>query len=292
MQAFAGGGFTRAEIDAMISSRLDLPPSSRLEIFSRKFMGIAYMLDGLGEGPKGKYDRDPLYRFDGFDCTTFVETATAMALSRDFNDFERQLQQLRYEHGEISYVLRNHFPSADWIPNNIASGFLEEITADVAGPDVPVLAARALVDKPSFYAKKTYEELNVPGATPEEKLRLLDEWRAEGLAFNAQDATLPYIALKDLFAGHGVDVLNRIPHGAIINIVRPGWNITDPKDGSLITQMNVSHQGLAFWRNGVLYLRHASKDAGKVSELPLADYLRRFINHATIRGFNVLKIRR
>lgn len=282
-------GVSKAEIKRLLASYSDLPPAERAVVFSERFVGLPYILDGFGEGAAGRYDQDPLYRFDGFDCTTYVETLTAMALSRNFETFERLIDQIRYKNGEISYVARKHFPSLDWVPENIKAGFYEDITYDIADGDVPVHTARATIDKRTWYSKKTFWDLRVPDLSNDEAARRVQEWRGEGLAFSVAEATLPYIALKDIFPNNTA-VLRRIPAGAIINIVRPGWDIRD-KSGELITQMNVSHQALVVYKNGKPYLRHASSEAKKVADMPLDWYLRRFVDHPTIRGIHVLRIK-
>ncbi len=57
----------------------------RVEAISELFLGVPYKLGALGEGPGGEFDRDPLIRFDAFDCTTFVETVMALALNSDLD---------------------------------------------------------------------------------------------------------------------------------------------------------------------------------------------------------------
>ena len=52
---------------------------TRLTVISEYFKGRPYVLGNLGEGSQGKYDQEPLYRTDVFDCTTYVETVIALA---------------------------------------------------------------------------------------------------------------------------------------------------------------------------------------------------------------------
>jgi hypothetical protein len=86
------------------------------------FLGSRYLGDPLGEGLSGQYDQDDLYRFDGFDCTTFVETIMALAGASDFEHFERRMNAIRYEAGRIEFTARNHFPSCS--PQNYCPGFI------------------------------------------------------------------------------------------------------------------------------------------------------------------------
>ncbi len=76
-----------------------------------EYVGIKYMVSPLGEGIPP--DSDPLIRFDGFDCTTFVETV----LARGNVD---ELTRIRYRDGEIGFLNRNHFIESDWLVNNVS----------------------------------------------------------------------------------------------------------------------------------------------------------------------------
>lgn len=111
--------------------------ANRLDAFSKMFIGRPYGFGGpLGEGPDGRYDQDPLYRFDTFDCTTYVETMTSLALSRSVDEFEKTINDIRYENGEVDYLKRNHFTDLWWIPRNIANGMLTDITKPLGGKRV------------------------------------------------------------------------------------------------------------------------------------------------------------
>ena len=83
-----------------------------------KYLGAKYVLDPLGE--EIAPDNDPLIRFDAFDCTTFVETTLA-------NGNLDKLNKIRYAHGEIGFINRNHFIETDWIENN--SDIVQDVTA-------------------------------------------------------------------------------------------------------------------------------------------------------------------
>ena len=104
--------------------------AQRVEAVSELFLGVPYKLGSLGEGPDGEFDRDPLIRFDAFDCTTFVETVMALSLDSDLDSAARTLQKIRYQDGQIGYATRNHFIELDWVPNNVRAGYLHDITSD------------------------------------------------------------------------------------------------------------------------------------------------------------------
>ncbi len=108
----------------------------RLRILSSMLLGAPYKYGPLGEGPKGKYDRDPIFRLDRFDCVTFIETVIALALSKSLPQAVRELQKIRYRGGKISYQTRNHFTVGQWLPVNSSAGYLRLISEQIGGPEV------------------------------------------------------------------------------------------------------------------------------------------------------------
>lgn len=279
--SFAGPREEASAILTRFSSETEL--AKRLDVISKIFLGLPYGKGGpLGEGPEGKYDQDPLYRFDTFDCTTYVETIMALAISRDVNEFEDHLNKLRYEDGEIDFLKRNHFTDLQWIPFNIENGYLKDITAEVSKPQ-SVLIAEALINFPGWIKSLKKADLRVPMATEEEKEDLLTELYFEASRFTPVVARVPYISIARILKAPLL--LNKIPSGAVANFVRPNWDLTDVAG----THQNISHQGFLFRKGKTLYLRHAST-SGEVQELPFIDYLKKFKNHPTLKGIHLMKI--
>jgi hypothetical protein len=256
---------------------------SRLDKFSQIFLGLPYGDGGpLGEGPEGRYDQDPLYRFDTFDCTTYVETIISLALSRSPREFEQQMDNIRFENGEVDYLKRNHFPSLQWIPHNIENGILKEINDLILPPSAQALAT-ALIHLPNWLRAIKINEIKVPLASEAQKQDLLNELRAQAEFHAPIEARLRYIPISTLL--NNPKLLDRIPHGSLVNFVRPNWDIRH----LIGTHMNVSHQGLLFRKGRVLVLRHASNSEDKkVSELPFIDYLSKFRNHPTLKGVHLM----
>jgi len=259
--------------------------ANRMSAFSATFIGLPYGDGGpLGEGVVGRYDQDPLFRFDTFDCTTYVETMLALAHAHSVADFAQHMDDIRYENGVVDYVTRNHWPSLQWVPNNIRNGYLRDITRELYAP-LNVKVARAIIDVPNSYRFMRVEDLRVPGLTPAERLQRTEEWRAEGQRFSAQEATIDYVPIDWIM--QNPSWVQKIPHGSVINFVRPNWDLTQ----SIGTHMNVSHQGLVFRRGQQVLLRHASSSGSKlVTEVPLLDYLRPFVGHATMKGVHFLAV--
>lgn len=259
--------------------------ASRIDAYTKSFLGLPYGVGGpLGEGPQGRYDQDPLYRFDTFDCTTFVETVVALAHSTEVQDFESRMDEIRYENGVIDYVTRNHFPSLQWIPNNIHNGYFRDVTRQLA-PTQAISIASALIDLPRHYSFMKADMLRVANLTPAEREVRAQEWRDEGLRLTAQQASLAYVSINWIL--QNPQWLQRIPHGTIINFVRPNWDLT----ATAGTHMNVSHQGFVIRHGNQVLLRHAASSGNKrVSEVPFLEYLKPFVNHPTLKGIHLLAV--
>lgn len=257
--------------------------SRRLDLISKVFVGSPYGKDGpLGEGPNGRYDQDPLYRFDTFDCTTYIETIMALALSRDVNEFEINLDNIRYIDGDVDYLKRNHFTDLQWIPENVKSGYMSEITHEVVKTS-DIHIAKAIINYGGWLRSHKVNQIVVPLASSEEKESLLEELKALASNYSPTVAKVPYIDINWILKNPSV--LNKIPTASIVNFVRPNWDLTEAAG----THQNISHQGFLFRNGKVLYLRHAST-SGKVENIPFIDYLKRFQNHATMKGIHLMKL--
>ncbi|HVJ65703.1 MAG TPA: N-acetylmuramoyl-L-alanine amidase-like domain-containing protein [Bdellovibrionota bacterium] len=262
---------TLAVRGAVAYPALELDVQARVKSFSAMLLGRPYVLSPLGEGRDGRIDKDPLVTLKHFDCTTYVETVLALAISPEGmkSDLLENLAKLRYQNGRVDFYSRNHFIDADWIPNN--RWLVEDITTRLGGA-AEVTTATALVDKSAWYENNHHPVLAREAA---------------------REVSLPYIKLSAIFDEKGEVFderpLRRMPDVSVVNIVRPNWDRVE----EIGTHMNVSHQGIVVRKaDGQLYLRHASASGeGRVSEILFTDYLKTFIASPTIRGFNVLRIR-
>ncbi len=133
LDSFASFQFSDQAAVQLITSNQENSLQRRIELVSAALLGASYQAGALGEGLSGEYDRNPLYRFDRFDCETYVDTVVALALATNFLDFKKKLNQIRYKHAHIDFFQRNHFPSADWIPNSKKNGTIQELTYRIAG---------------------------------------------------------------------------------------------------------------------------------------------------------------
>lgn len=293
----AVAGETRQELSAdktiqQLYHSLSIKPKSdisqRVAAISAQFLEKPYLLGALGEGIQGDFDQAPLYRVDAFDCQTYVDTVLALALANNLTSFKNYIRQVRYKNGLVSFVHRNHFTCLDWNINNQRQGFLTDITAnfhDKHGRPV-AKTARALVDKPSWYAHFPPSRIRIKNASPTEQAKRLVSLKQKGSSLPRAVSTIAYIPLSTLFNAHGdanTFIFNQIPNAAIIEIVRPNWDL----EQQIGTRLNVSHLGFAVWVNGVLMFRAATSTNHRVMDCPLIDYLRETQKSPTIRGINV-----
>lgn len=78
-------------------------------------------------------------------------------------------------------------------------------------------------------------------------------------------------------------LFNQIPNAAIIEIIRPNWDLHK----EIGTHLNVSHLGFSIRKNGTLLFRETSSTDGRAIDIPLVDYLRQTLSSPTIKGINV-----
>ncbi|MBI3289392.1 MAG: DUF1460 domain-containing protein [Elusimicrobia bacterium] len=265
------------EIGRLIQEAAKVPEfGKRIEDLSRAYLGVPFKWGPLGEGAgrAGAFDGDPLMDFSSVDCVTFVEQTMAMARARDLKSMQRELNRIRYKDGKISYASRNHFPELDWLPNNIAAGYLKDATGEIAGTDVKT--ATKTIKKRDWYLAKSTSNLEGPDAAAlgeDEKARRARAWRALGEGFQDETASIPYLPMDKLPAH-----LDAVPSGAVVSIVRED----NPKMPVLI-----SHQGFFIRKDGVPYFRHASFNA-KVIDVPFLEYFYKYYGSSwRVVGLNV-----
>lgn len=110
------------------ASQLKEKPKSWMLWFGKKFIGVPYVGGTLDRAEEEKL----VINTSELDCTTFVEVVTALTRcmsgngKRDFSDFCRQLQHVRYINGEIAYEKRQHYFTV-WISDNAEEGIVTDI---------------------------------------------------------------------------------------------------------------------------------------------------------------------
>ncbi len=211
---------------------------------TRAFVTAPYLASPLGEG-KGP-DPDPRFRLDAFDCMTLVETAVALGSASSLDEAQLALDDVRYARSP-ELASRNHEVLSQWIPRNVAKGWISDVGREVGGP----LARR--VEKE--YTSESWAAVRATGRT----IHGLPRTRLP----------LGRFSVDVVPAADVVAVSRRIPQGAIAFAVR-----SDASDRpSLITHAALVVLG----PRGTRLVRHATSSKGvrRIIDEPLERFVRR-----------------
>ena len=264
-------------------------PIARVVYFSQLFLGVPYLAGSLGEGESGIFDQSPQYRFDYFDCLTYVNTVLALAYASNAAEFNARLVQLNYYDAEPDYLKRFHFMSLDWNPQNERAGFVRNITREILNEQgVPFFeVATTVIDKGAWLRKRTLADLKVSQPLSDANAQqLLTRLHQAGDQFEKQAVTIDYLPIKYFFDEHEQPIhalFDQLPDAAIVESVRPCWDLRE----QIGTHLHVSHLGFAIRTEGGLMYRQASSAAGGVVDVPLASYLQQTLTSPTIKGIHV-----
>lgn len=262
----------------------------RIAYFSKRFLSRPYVNGALGEGCEGRYDQNPLFRFDAFDCLTYVNTVLALSLAKSVGDFKQQLMRLNYYDGQPDYLKRFHFMSLDWNRQNQRARFIQDITNTIKNEhqDLIFQTASAPINKGAWFKKKSIQDLKLFSDHQVDASERLLQLHKESDAFSPEDVSIDYLPLTQLFASRDkfhACIREQIPNASIIQIVRPAWDLTQ----LIGTHLHVSHLGFCFHKDGALVFRHASSEAQHVVEISLEEYLFQRLDSPTIKGIAVFK---
>ena len=230
---------TDAELESAIAQAQRTPDfADRIEQISRLFLGTPYGSFPLGEGEG--VEPQPRWRADQVDCQTYVETVLALANARSLPEAKALLDDIRYRAPPLNFTSRNHFTEAQWLPVNLAKGYLREETTRL-DPHAPVFR---LVLHRAQWSKVAGLARLVPAQIPEG-------------AF-----AIHYLPLAEARR-----LAPRIAPGSVLLVVRA-------KDPQRVVR--VSHMALVVQTPGGLMVRHASFGAEKqVIEEKASDFLDR-----------------
>lgn len=264
-----------------------LTTTKRLEIISHAFLNKPYERGALGEGESAEFDQSPLYRTDAFDCETFIDTVLALTLAKNLHQFKNFINKIRYKNGQINFLYRNHFAELDWNQNN--HQYLTDITTTFFNEKQELIAkfAITIINKPSWYQHLTINHIKINNIINNyDRQQLLTKLHNLSNQLPISTATTPYLPFTQLFDqnGHANQfIFNQIPNGAIIEIVRPNWELKNV----IGTNLNISHMGLIIKKNHQLFIRHASTITNTVTDMDLIDYLAQARLNNTIKGINI-----
>ncbi len=230
-------------------------PNELMEFIGRQFVGMPYKSGTLEMEPETL-----TINLDEFDCTTFIETVTALALTiedrkNSWQDFANNLESLRYRQGEANgYASRLHYFS-DWIVTNIHRGYIKEVTDRIPQSDSQIKTLDYMshnrASYPALKDSATFEGI-------------------KNMEVGYRSHRFPYIKSARLTSK---PVTNALKGGDIVDLT------------TKIGGLDVSHVGLIVIEKDGPHLLHASSREGKVvvDKLPLAEYMRKSSNLTGIR---------
>ncbi len=226
-----------------LTKERDLPLNSLLVKAGKGMLGIPYVANTL----EGAGEEKLVVNLRGLDCTTFVETALALALTAQTGDttftaFAQHLQNIRYRNGSIKgYASRLHY-FTDWLHEGQQQGRLEVMT--------PALGGQPYLKKLNFMT--THRNL-YSGLKDDSAFAAMQ--RVERVLNVRSYYFLPKAAIAK--------VEDQLQEGDVVAITTP------------IKGLDVVHVGIAVKKQGRVYMLHASQTLRKVvvSDQPLTEYL-------------------
>lgn len=232
-----------ADLVAVFEKLRGAPLSQRVKTWSRLFIGAPYLIDPLGEGPYGKRDKDPLLDFTRVDCLSFVEQVMALSFASRYSEVLPWLLRFRYGGASPSFKRRYYTMVNGWIQAQRKSGWLRDVTRNVAGPrNTKVLKTNL---KPKSYWDRRHRR----------RFAYMGKWAPKGVA------RLDYIPVE-----HAMRLAPKFPSPALMHIV---------SERSFRSPYLISHTGLVIRHNGKTLFRHASRspDRRHVEDRPVGEYL-------------------
>lgn len=182
-------------LETAVHASRALTSAQRIDQLSGVLLGAQYALDPLGEGVAP--DTDPMVRYDAFDCLTYVEEVLALSLSTTPTEADAIRSAMRYGANPPAYTSRHHFMSLQWLPVNIAQGYLTDI-GERFGTTTPL--------------RKTVDD------------RIWNTWNGRS-RFQHTDEELPRgpMALNVLPLEKAIERAQDIPTGTLVLTVREDW---------------------------------------------------------------------
>ncbi|MCM1068187.1 MAG: DUF1460 domain-containing protein [Muribaculaceae bacterium] len=234
---------------------------ARVAFFARQFEGTPY-----GAGTLEADTEILTVNLDSLDCTTFVETAMALAYTigenrSSWRDFVYNLRRLRYRGGEVNgYPSRLHYIS-DWAVDNIHRGNFRDVTRDFP-------RFNELTRTIDFMSENRSKYPALADSANYARIRSIENGYRMHLFPYIKSIDLGNKAVKAAF--HNGDVVALVTN---------------------IKNLDVSHMGIIVKDSPTAepYLLHASSSHGKVevSSTPLAEFMKKNRRWLGLRVFRL-----
>ena len=244
------------------ASQLKEKPKSWMLWFGKKFIGVPYVGGTLDRAEEEKL----VINTSELDCTTFVEIVTALTRcmsgngKRDFSDFCRQLQHVRYINGEIAYEKRQHYFTV-WISDNAEEGIVTDIQNNPPFTKVQHVSVNWMTTHQQSYKMLKNNAKRLQG------IKALEE-QISGKSYR-------YIPIEQIVDSRLFR--NTIHNGDILVM------ITNKKG------LDTTHIGIASWHQDGLHMLNASSIHKKVIDEPML--LRTYMmKHPSQIGIRVCRV--
>lgn len=230
-------------VDQKLSSK---PINEVIAAIGKSFIGTDYVANTLEVGDKETL----VINLTGLDCYIFLETSLVFARSiksgkTTFEDYQTELEKIRYRNGELKdYPSRLHY-FADWIYDMNKRGIGKDITKEIGG--VPY---KKKIDFMSTHSDSYKQLKNNP--------KFISQIEKTENEISARDYF--YIPQNKIAM-----VESKIQSGDIIGIT------------SNVEGLDIAHTGIAMrMDDGRIHFMHAPIVGMKVqiTEKPLADYIK------------------
>lgn len=234
-------------------------PNQLVEFIGREFIGTPYKAGTLEGSPEAL-----TVNLEEMDCTTFVETVVALALTVENHrcswiDFLDMLETIRYRNGYADgYASRLHYIS-DWVITNTHRGYIKDVTDRIPQSDVQIktldFMSRNRSKYPALSDSATFEGI-------------------KNMEVGYRSHRFPYIKSARLSSK---PIINALKGGDIVAL-------TTKTNG-----LDVSHVGILVIEKDGPHLLHASSKEDKVviDKLPLTEYMRKAHQ---LTGIRVLRL--
>lgn len=234
-------------------------PNQLVEFIGREFIDTPYKAGTLEGTPEAL-----TVNLEEMDCTTFMETVVALALTVENHrcswiDFLDMLETIRYRNGYADgYASRLHYIS-DWVITNTHRGYIKDVTDRIPQSDVQIktldFMSRNRSKYPALSDSATFEGI-------------------KNMEVGYRSHRFPYIKSARLSSK---PIINALKGGDIVAL-------TTKTNG-----LDVSHVGILVIEKDGPHLLHASSKEGKVviDKLPLTEYMRKAHQ---LTGIRVLRL--
>ncbi len=223
----------------------DKPINHIITQIAQSFLGVPYEAYTLEKNDK----ENLIVHLTGLDCYTFLENSLVLARcvkmgKTTFEDFQKELTEIRYRNGVIDeYPSRLHYFS-DWIFDTDKRGIVQDVTKELGGK-----LYKNNVSYMSMNPDKYKHLRNNPKFVDE--IAIIEK--------EISKRTYYYIPQDKIH-----DVENKIQSGDIIGIT------------TNIKGLDIAHTGMAIWLDdGELHMLHAPYVGKRImfSDKPLAEHI-------------------